>query len=164
MKRVVMVRHAKAVPYGYDDDFNRGLKDRGKLDADKLSLKLKEDGIVPDLIISSPAKRALKTASIYAKNLNYQENKILIEDDLYDGVTTQEFIDILRALPEKTQTIFVFGHNPTVYYLCNNLLKFFNSDMPTCSTVAIDFDIENWKGVSAREGSLAFQLIPRMFS
>ncbi|MGQ8337955.1 SixA phosphatase family protein [Sunxiuqinia sp. A32] len=163
MKRVVIVRHAKSVPYGYDDDFNRGLSDRGKSDAKKLSSQLVKDGILPDMIVSSPAKRALKTAKIYAESLSFPENKILLEDDFYDGVTTQEFIDILRGLPEKVETVFTFGHNPTVYYLCNNLVKYFNSDMPTCSTVGIDFKVENWKDVSAREGSLSFQLMPRMF-
>ena len=45
MKRVVIVRHAKSVPYGYDDDFNRGLKDRGHNDAGIISDKLKEEDI-----------------------------------------------------------------------------------------------------------------------
>ncbi len=161
MKRVVIVRHAKSVPYGYDDDFNRGLKDRGHNDAKIISDKLKDEDVKPDLIISSPAKRALMTAKIYAENLNYPESKILLEDDLYDGITTQEFVHILNNLAEEIKTVFVFGHNPIVYYLCSNLVKYFNGDMPTSSTVGIDFDIENWREVSARQGKLAFHLIPR---
>ena len=161
MKRVVIVRHAKSVPYGYDDDFNRGLKERGYHDANLISEKLKGDNIQVDLIISSPAKRALKTARIYAENLNYPINKILLKDDLYDGITTQEFIDMLNNLPENIKTAFVFGHNPIVYYLCSNLIKYFNGDMPTSSTVGIDFETESWKAVSARQGKLAFHLVPR---
>jgi phosphohistidine phosphatase len=163
MKRIVIVRHAKAVPYGYDDDFNRKLRQQGKEDAKILSLALKEDRVIPDLILSSPAKRAYKTASIFAETLRYPVSRIMIEDELYEGLTTQDFLEIIRNLPEEAQTVFVFGHNPTVYYLVNNLVKLFNSDMPTCSTVGIDFQSDSWKGVSVHEGKLAFQLMPRLY-
>ncbi|MEL7587392.1 MAG: histidine phosphatase family protein [Prolixibacteraceae bacterium] len=163
MKRIVIVRHAKAVPYGYDDDFNRKLRSQGKEDAKIISLALKEDRVIPDLILSSPAKRAYKTATIFAETLRYPVSRILVEDDLYEGVTTQDFLEIIRNLPETAQTVFVFGHNPTVYYLVNNLVKLFNKDMPTCSTVGIDFQAATWKEVSAREGKLAFQLVPRLY-
>ena len=163
MKKVVIVRHAKAVPYGYDDDFTRTLRDRGKDDANRISSKLVADGIKADLIIASPAKRALKTAKIYAGNLDYPIHAIRIEEELYEGITTQDFIDMLHELPEEVKTVFIFGHNPTVYYLTNNLLKLFNSDMPTCSTVGINFEIDSWKDVLARSGKLAFNLMPRMF-
>lgn len=159
----MIVRHAKAVPYGYDEDFSRKLRDRGKNDANKISAKLKGDGIKADLIISSPARRALKTAKIYAENFNYPINSIQTEEELYEGMTTQEFIDLLRETPDEVQTVFIFGHNPLVYHLTNNLVKLFNSDMPTCSTVGMDFDVEKWKEVSARGGDLAFHLMPRMF-
>ena len=163
MKRVLIVRHAKAVPYGYDDDFTRKLRRKGKDDAQLVSSKLKEDQVKPDLIISSPAKRAYKTAKIYAKTLRYPKEKIVLEEELYDGLTTQDFIEMLRDLPEEVNTVFVFGHNPMVYFLVNNLVRFFNKDMPTCSTVAIDFKTTHWKEISSRDGELAFQLIPRMF-
>jgi phosphohistidine phosphatase len=161
MKRVVIVRHAKAVPYGYDDDFNRKLKDRGKEDADKISSKLVKDGIKADLIISSPAKRALKTAEIYAENFRYPLQSIQIEEELYEDITTGDFVELLHEIPAKVQTVFVFGHNPNVYNLTNNLVKLFNSDMPTCSTVGVVFNVESWKDVSARGGDLAFHLMPR---
>ena len=82
MKRVVIVRHGKAVPYGYEDDFNRDLQERGKNDADLVSSELMKRGVQPDLIISSPAKRALKTARIFADNLNYNRADIKEEQDI----------------------------------------------------------------------------------
>jgi len=162
MKRIVIVRHAKSEPFGYDNDFNRDLTDRGESDAEKISSKLLEMKIVPDLVISSPATRALHTASIYCKNLGYSESKMLKEDSLYSGITTEDFVGLVRQLPATVQTVFVFGHNPTVYYLAYNLVKYFNSDMPTCSTVAIDFPVDKWLEVSARGGQLAFQFTPKM--
>ncbi len=161
MKRVIIVRHAKSVPYGYDDDFHRDLTERGVSDALKISQELKNRIVFPDLIIASPATRTMHTASVFCGNLDYSASSIRQVDDLYEGMTTQSFIDLLQQLPENVQTVFVFGHNPTVYYLVYNLVKYFNSDMPTCSTVGLDFEIGSWKEVSAREGKLGFQLTPK---
>ena len=160
MKRLVIIRHAKATPYSYEDDFNRKLKSSGKEDAFVLSTELKRMGVSPDLIISSPAKRAFSTAKVYAKTYDYAKNRIQKEEDLYDGLTTQDFIDLLRILPDSLNTVFVFGHNPTVHYLTNNLVRFFNSDTPTCSTAGIEFNVESWKDISSREGELVFHLKP----
>jgi phosphohistidine phosphatase len=161
MKRVVIVRHAKSVPYGYDDDFHRDLAERGIHDAEKISSRLSEMGISADLVIASPANRTMQTATIFCRNLTYQSTLIRQEEDFYEGLTTQAFIDYLKELPEKVQTVFIFGHNPTVYYLVYNLVKYFNSDMPTCSTVALDFQVDSWKEVSARGGQVAFQITPK---
>jgi phosphohistidine phosphatase len=161
MKRVIIVRHAKSVPYGYDDDFNRDLTERGMEDAAKISKHLNEKGITADLVIASPATRTMHTARIFCKNMSYPTSRIQQEEDLYKGITTQDFVEFLQKLPENIQTVFIFGHNPTVYYLVYNLVKYFNADMPTCSTVALDFPVEKWAEVSARGGQIAFQLVPK---
>lgn len=161
MKRVVIVRHAKSVPYGYDNDFQRDLTDRGILSAEKISTTLKEEGVLPDLVIASPAKRTMHTATIYCKNLGYDPNNIRQETSFYDSATTQDFIEVLQGLPEEVQTVFIVGHNPAVFYWVSNLVKYFNGDMPTCSTVAIDFEVDKWAEVNARGGKKAFQHIPK---
>lgn len=163
MKRVVIVRHAKAVPYGYDDDFTRDLTDRGVNDAQRIGEELKKMGILPDAIISSPANRAIQTALIFAENLEFSKKKITEIDNLYNGLTTSEFLDLIKKLPDTSQTAFFFGHNPSFHYFTNNLLERFYDDMPTCSTVAIDFKVDSWKKVEARSGQKAFQLVPKMF-
>lgn len=161
MKRVIIVRHAKSVPYGYDDDFRRDLTDRGINDAENISLRLKEMGIAADLVIASPATRTMHTASIFCDNLGYNLKSIRQESSFYGGLTTQSFVDMLQQLSEEIQTVFVFGHNPTVYYWVYNLVKHFTSDMPTCSTVILDFPVEKWSGVGARGGKIAFQFVPK---
>ena len=162
MKRVVIVRHAKSVPYGYEDDYNRDLKDRGKNDAKLVSQELKKRGIFPDAMISSPAKRAIKTARIFADNLGFNRKDILEIEDIYDGLTTSEFLEIVQNLPNEAETAFFFGHNPGFHYFVSNLLSYFGGDMPTCSTVGIDFDIEVWKNTQARTGQKAFHITPKM--
>lgn len=161
MKRVIVVRHAKSVPYGYDNDFYRDLTDRGIRDAEKISTILKETGVVPDLVIASPAKRTMHTANIYCKNLGYDVSAIRQETSFYDTATTHDFIEVLQKLPDEIQTVCIVGHNPAVYYWVSNLVKYFNGDMPTCSTVAIDFQVDKWASVAARGGKLAFQYVPK---
>ena len=163
MKRVVIVRHAKAVSYGYEDDFNRNLTERGKKDAAKISSELKQRGIKADIMISSPAKRALKTAHIFAENLGFDKNRITEVRDIYRGMTTSKFLKLIHELCESAETVFFFGHNPTFHYFADNLLKDLVSDMPTCSTVGIDFDVARWEDLEVRNGEKAFHLIPRIF-
>lgn len=161
MKRVIIVRHAKSVPYGYDDDFRRDLTERGINDAGKISLRLHEMGVTAGLMIASPATRTMHTARIFCKNLGYKYETIRQEPAFYEGASTQDFIDLIQQLPDDVQTVFVFGHNPSVYYLVYNMVKYFNGDMPTCSTVALDFEVEKWAEVGARGGKVAFQLVPK---
>ncbi|MFV0593299.1 MAG: SixA phosphatase family protein [Draconibacterium sp.] len=162
MKRVVIVRHGKAVPYGYNDDFSRDLSDRGKSDAALISSELNQRKVTPDQMVSSPAKRAIKTARIFADNLGFDRNQIQEVETIYDGLTTGEFLDFIQKLPEKSNTVFFFGHNPGFYYFAANLLHSFHGDMPTTSTVGIDFNTDSWQEVQARSGSLAFHLMPRL--
>lgn len=161
MKRIIIVRHAKSVPYGYDDDFNRDLTERGIKDAEKISVRLKETDVLPDLVIASPAVRTMHTADIFCKNLGVDVASIQQVPEFYEGATTQDFIEVFQQLSEEVKTVFVFGHNPSVYYLVYNLVKYFNADMPTCSTVAIDFMSDTWVEVGARGGKLAFQYTPK---
>ena len=163
MKRVIIVRHAKAVPYGYEDDFSRDLRDRGKNDAKLVSSELQKRNIKPGVMVASPAKRALKTARIFAENLEFRKKDIIEDKNIYYSPTTDEFVEMINNLPQETETAFFFGHNPGFYYFVNNLLGNFSGDMPTCSTVAIDFDVESWTEIEPRTGKLAFQIVPRMF-
>ncbi len=163
MKRVIMIRHAKAVPYGYEDDFDRDLRDRGKNDAKLVSSELQKRNIKPDIMVASPAKRALKTARIFAENLGFRKKDIIEDKNIYLSPTTHEFVEMINKLPQDTETAFFFGHNPGFYYFVSNLLKNFSGDMPTCSTVGIDFDVDSWKEVESRTGNMAFQIVPRMF-
>jgi phosphohistidine phosphatase len=161
MKRVIIVRHAKAVPYGYDDDFTRDLTDRGVNDAQRVGKELKKMGITPDTMISSTANRAIQTALIFAENLDFNKKRIVEIENIYHGLTTSEFLRMIKELPDNVQTAFFFGHNPGFHYFVNNLLEYFRDEMPTCSTVAIDFNVDSWKKVAARTGKKAFHLVPK---
>jgi phosphohistidine phosphatase len=100
---------------------------------------------------------------IFAENLDFKRQDIITVEDIYDGLTTDEFLELIHKLPPSSNTVFFFGHNPGFYYYVCNLLEEFYSDMPTTSTVGINFAVENWDQVEARSGKLAFHLVPRMF-
>ena len=162
MKRLIIVRHAKAVPFGYNDDFSRDLTERGIDDAEKIGLRLKQMGIIGGLVIASPASRTMHTATVFCRFMAYPVTQIQQEMVLYNGLTTHEFLELLHQISDDVQTVFVFGHNPTVHQLVYNLVNDFYADMPTCATVAIDFNVAKWSEVSARGGRLAFQITPKM--
>lgn len=161
MKRLVLVRHAKAVPYGYEDDFSRDLADRGEKDAARVGSYLKELGITPRMMMSSPATRAMQTAMIFAEQLGYPEKQIRWVHDLYHGLTTDELIGLLREADDDLSTLFLFGHNPSIQFYAASLCRSFHYDVPTCATMIIDFDIETWKNLEARTGSLFRQIVPK---
>jgi len=162
MKRIIVVRHAKAVPYGYDDDYNRPLTDRGLKDARKVSAHLLTLDVRPDLIIASPAARALQTAEVFSDVMNFPVADIIQEPGLYMDFSTGEFVDYVRELDNRHETICVFGHNPGISYYASRLAVDFHGDMPTCSTVGVDFMVDTWSKIESRAGITAFHIYPKM--
>ena len=162
MKHLVLIRHAKAVPYGYENDFERDLRDRGNNDAMLVSEELKKLKILPVAMFSSPARRALKTAQIFAGNLNFSKENIRQVEEIYFGMTTSEFLNFVKEIPDDIETAFIFGHNPAFFYFVHHLLDKFEDEMPTTSTVGIDFNVESWKEITAHSGKKAYHLIPKM--
>lgn len=161
MKRLVIIRHAKTEQQGYENDFARELLPRGVEDAQQIAARLREKGIVPDKMITSPAARALATAHIFAETLGYPALKIKEMKELYFNFTTQDFIDLVRSTRNDVETLFIVGHNPFMHFVAQNLSTNYDGHMPTCSTVVLDFDVDKWKAVEARAGSLFLHLYPK---
>ncbi len=160
MKRLIIVRHAKTVQHGYDQDFDRTLTDRGIENAEKISLELAKNGVLPDLIISSPAVRTTQTTRIYADTFGYPAGKVRYEKKLYSGMLTNSFSQMLQELDDQHTTVMIVGHNPTIYYFIDFLLPGFSLDVPTCSTVVIEFDISRWEELKERSGRMTHRWIP----
>ena len=126
-------------------DKDRPLNDRGKRDAPKMGERLaKRDG-KPDLILSSPARRALKTAEIIAKKLDYKRKDIVVDDRLY-AVKADELLGVIRKLGDKLERVMVFGHNPELTELAHRLSTEI-THMPTCAVAEFTFDAKSWSNV-----------------
>lgn len=160
MKRLVIIRHAKTEQQGYENDYARELLPRGIEDAHQIAILLRERGVIPHKMISSPATRAIATAQIFAEELGYPALKIKELKELYFSFTTQDFMDLIRSTRNDVETLFIVGHNPFIHFVAQNLSSNYDGHMPTCSTVVLDFDIEKWKEVEPRTGALFLHLYP----
>lgn len=163
MKRLIIVRHAKAEQGGYDNDYERELTDNGANDAHNVAKDLLEWKIVPGKMVSSSAVRALTTARIFASELNFPESKIIEVDNLYFDYTSGEFAKLVQATSDDIMNLFIFGHNPFMYYMAKYMCGNFNGDMPTCSTVVIDYNIESWKEALPGKGNFFLHLYPKLY-
>jgi phosphohistidine phosphatase len=143
MKTLFLVRHAKSSrdkPALRDED--RPLNDRGKRDAPRMGERIAKRDVRPDLILSSPAKRALTTAHIFAKKLDYKVKDIVVDDRLY-AVDADALLQVIRKLGDKPKSVMVFGHNPELTELAHRLSNKI-SHMPTCAVAEFTFDSKSW--------------------
>jgi phosphohistidine phosphatase len=160
-KTIILVRHAKAVSNELRiPDFERSLLKKGAKDARKVSKILKADGIKPALFISSPANRALETAHIFAKELQYPVQKILIKDELYDSPSTLKFLKLVNGMNERYSSIMIFGHNPSFEEFASFFIKNFRKNIPTSGVVGIQFRNKLWKAINKGDGKLKFHEQP----
>ena len=147
MKKLYIIRHAKSSWKDTTlDDFDRPLNKRGKLNAPFMGTKLKERGIVPDIMISSSAFRAKNTAEIIAKKVKYSK-KIIFKKEIYD-VGESAIRKILKKLDDEKSVVFLFGHNPDLNMLAERYVGF-DENIPTCGIVEIEFDCKRWKDISS---------------
>ena len=162
MKRLYLVRHAKS---SWDDpdlsDIDRPLNKRGKKDAPIMGERLKnEHKAKPDLIISSPAKRAIRTARIIAKEIGYSKEKIEIKDSLYaSGVTAM--LNVIHYLDDSLDEVMLFGHNPDLTSLANYLSNQQVDNIPTCGVFCVDFDVKSWQDIEKGKGIFKFFDYPK---
>ena len=151
MKTLLILRHAKSSwKHPELSDHDRPLNKRGKRDAPKIGHLLKEKDLVPDLIISSTAVRAEKTAKMVAKASKYKGN-VTLTDSLY-AAGPDAYIDILRNLQDKYNTVLVIGHNPGVEELVNILSGEEDHIMPTCALAHVRLDIQSWSDIVQMTG------------
>ena len=161
MKRLFLCRHAKSSWKDLSlDDIDRPLNKRGKENAPEMGRRLNAQGIRPDLIISSPAKRALKTARCLAKELDFDKKKIRIMEEIY-GAYAEELLEIIRGIDNDAELVIIVGHNPETTVLANILGDLDIDNVPTCGIVALDFSVVSWAQVRKGKGTLAFFDYPR---
>lgn len=163
MKNIVLIRHAKSSWKNSDwSDKERPLKKRGTNDAENMALHFVEIGLKPDIVISSPANRALSTAKIFVKALQTEDFTITTHDLLYFEGTNAIIETIKMQKDEIGDTIFVFGHNPDTAGVISTLSGNFIGHFPTCGVAQIQYDIYSWREITPNNGKLVLQLYPKM--
>ena len=150
MKTLFLIRHAKS---SWDDaalpDKDRPLNDRGRRDAPKMGARLAKRDVKPDLILSSPAVRALSTAAIIAEKLDYQRKDIVVTERLY-AAEVDDLLDVIHQLGDNVERVMLFGHNPELTQLAHRLSGEI-ARMPTCAVAEFTFDAKSWSEIDAIE-------------
>jgi phosphohistidine phosphatase len=162
MKELYFIRHAKSdwSELG-QKDFERGLNKRGKRNIIRMGNILNEMKIKPDLIISSSAKRAKKTAKGLADEIGY-ENKIVYLDELY-LCEPQQWIETIQGIDEKYESVFIVGHNPEITELTNMLIDDYIDNVPTLGIVCFEVKAKKWKRFERQSAFFEFFIYPKMY-
>jgi phosphohistidine phosphatase len=112
-RELLILRHAKSDwSTGASSDFERPLAKRGKKDAPRVGKWLYQEGLVPDLVISSPAERARQTAVTVCKSLDYKKKKIQWDDKVYAAGVKELLAVLAHRCPRDQETVLLVGHNP----------------------------------------------------
>ena len=144
LKTLILIRHAKS---SWDDaglnDFERPLNDRGRKDAPLMAERLYERGIKVDAFISSPAKRAKKTAEQFAKRYKKEGGDLVLKTELYMA-SEETFLNLLEKLDDQMDCVALFSHNPGITDFANSLADARIDNIPTCGVFAVSIEANKW--------------------
>jgi phosphohistidine phosphatase len=161
MKKLIFVRHAKAEEASHEiSDFERSLTSKGKFISKQMARRLKEIVSDPGTIVTSPAFRALETALIFAGEYNIKPEMILINSNLYYKMSFKYLFEVFSAVKEETDTIMLFGHNPSFSEIANSLCSEGCDIMPKCGIAGITFKITTWSEIRLNTGKIEYFLKP----
>ncbi len=160
-KKLLIIRHAKS-DWGDNTlhDFDRTLNKRGFDDAPEMGKRIKKFDSMPDKFVSSSAIRALTTAKIIAKEINYPEKNIDTDKNIYEA-SAKKLLSIINNFDNKYNFVALFGHNNGITDVVNMLTNSGIANIPTCGLVLIDFPFDDWKVVSAGTGNLLSYDLPK---
>jgi len=161
MKTLILIRHAKS-DWGVEglSDSERPLNERGKNDAPEMAKRLKKQGLKIDAFISSPAKRAFRTARFFAKEFDVSKEDIQTEKTLY-GALPSQFEQIVASLKDKEDIVALFSHNPGITEYANTLSNIHTDNIPTCGIFAVQAAVEKWGDFTNAEKSFLFYDYPK---
>ena len=161
MKTVFLVRHAKS-SWREEKliDLDRPLRPKGISDACRSAERMIEKGAYPDLIISSPAIRAVHTSLIFARQFDFPVHRINMNDALYEN-QKEAIVEVLENLQNELDFVMLVGHDPALTNLANEFLKNPKEKLPTSSILCLKFKVDDWKMIKSKRPRLSFYISPR---
>ena len=173
MLRLMLLRHAKALPQKAGADHARALAPRGLSDAATLARALGGEPLIPDRIAVSDARRTVETLrAMQAAWPGHGLSGALIDTDagLYHA-TSSSLLTAVRHTPPGVKTLMLIGHNPGIAELALSLAGYGDryalarmmQKFPTCALAVLDFDMETWKEMAIRKGRLDRFVTPADF-
>lgn len=153
-KTLYLVRHAEADwPKSAQRDFDRPLSRLGEHDADEMGRRLKADGILPNVILSSPALRATQTAEAIAMALGFPTGSINLIENIYEAAIS-DLVEVIRALDDRHASAMLIGHNPALTWLINQLADRHIANAPTCSIATLRSFSLRWEDMGSATANL----------
>ncbi len=146
LRTVVIIRHAKSDwSHAGQADIDRSLNERGLSDARMMAERLKQRGVVPDVMLVSAAKRTRETARLMAEVLATPD-VVRVLPQMYNADANKLQEQLQEAgLPDEVTTVFLIAHNPGVTYLANEWMPELQiANMPTCGMLAVQADTQDW--------------------
>lgn len=162
MKYLYLIRHAKS---SWSDprlsDFDRPLNKRGKKDAPFMGKRLASASTHFDLLVSSSAKRARKTARIIAKQIGYNREDIVYHNEIYSS-ELRKLLSVIKQTEHKINSLGLVGHNHVITECAEWLTGDSIVNIPTSGIVAISFETDNWAEIDREAGQLIFFDYPKL--
>lgn len=163
-KNLYILRHARADEKASDQqDIDRMLNSTGLQNATRMGINFSKKGAQFDIIISSPAIRAISTASLVAEQLKYETNRIHQNPEIFEA-SVRTLLRVVNQLKNEWNSVLLVGHNPSVTYLAEYITKSDIGNMTTCGVVNIEFEDLNWDEVSEGNGNLISYEYPELLN
>lgn len=172
MKRLILLRHAKAVPLGPElEDHDRVLAERGRLEAVRMAQFLREEGSLPDLVLCSTAARTRQTLEL----MQGEWGSTLVVREIPELYLARwlTIVNLIRQVRERAETLMVVGHNPGLEEAARILARppqdaktrklhqLLQGEYPTAAMSIFEFEIDPWSAVDRGEGELSAFVRPR---
>jgi phosphohistidine phosphatase len=126
-----------------------------------MAKRLLEKRVNIDALLASPAKRAKKTAELFAETLGKDPGEIIFVSALYHA-SPDVFYDVIAALPDDLDSVALFSHNPGITYFVNSLdSKTQVDNMPTAAIFAVEADITQWSAFARAKREFLFFDYPK---
>lgn len=161
MKTLYILRHAKS-SWDFEElsDHDRPLNKRGRQDAPLMGHELASRGAIPELIISSPAVRAISTATLVGKELKYDADDIVVDTRVY-GADENDLLEVVQQAPADVNSLMLVGHNEALSDFADMLSPKPVASMPTAGVTALEFNCDSWQEISKDNAKLLFYDFPK---
>jgi len=165
MKRLYLLRHAKS---SWKDtslpDHDRPLTGRGRRVAKAIARHLREQGIEPELVLCSTARRARETLDRIEPALG--TSTVRVEEDLY-AASAPALLERLRSVPDRVESVMLIGHNPGLQDLALDLarpaptVRALATKYPTAALATLAFQASSWQELDHDTAELVALVRPR---
>ena len=153
-RELFLIRHVEAEPTGHGKrDFERDITSKGYVDATRMGNFLFDKGVRMNLVVSSKALRAQRTAEILSEQIHFDVPKIRKAEELYEA-SVRTMLALVNNLKVELKSVALIGHNPTIAYFAEYITGEPIDEFPPGAVVQINFDLESWHEVGEGIGSV----------